>query len=526
MPVVAHRYDTKPKVNQEGIHYPAYQGTSTTSVPSVFSVPIQPAVSPQGFNSRNTVIFDLETAEVGCIESAYFRIKVSSVSDLELSPCMDWFEDILIEESKGIGLEISRIYPLTCYMWLQTMYNEEERENCAYNAGLKLVKNCKGEIEVQRDRDRGKIYAGRTNEYWLPLPVAYFHMGAIDMRHVFNDLRIKLRLAALTNFVIESTATDLVVEDVTLMVNSLSQLPYDDMKSTSAQQGYDHGYVFLDTEQLIYNNKTLNVNAKMKYDLDTFVGKAAAVAVVVKNGTEPLAEDRYRWVDLTDDALLDLETSSGVSLYGEGTAVPLRHIKGHLTMDLMNRQIRGINVLSFSESLQSAFSGVINGFHQFIGNKTYFTIDFPDAPIPEVHSIAITALPDAGTYNFSINGTIDQSVNYSHPVSVMKDEFEKHPAIFDKGYSVTFDQNFDAGSVVTATYDAKDGELDLKDKPAVVSGMYDSGTSVPTNFFRTTVTTRGRDGWVSGSNYQTELYMFKYRELVVTKDGRLLVRDL
>jgi hypothetical protein len=110
MPVVQNAVDVKnPKVKEGGIVYPSFQTVSIASAPSVFQVPIQPAASVNGLQSRNTIIFDLETNEVSNIENFYFRLTVTNggSSTIDLAPVFDWFEYTLAEADKGIGHELS-----------------------------------------------------------------------------------------------------------------------------------------------------------------------------------------------------------------------------------------------------------------------------------------------------------------------------------------------------------------------------------------------------------------------------------
>jgi hypothetical protein len=250
MPVVQNTYDVKmPRASQDGIHYPAYQTVSITSSPSVFQVPIQPPASASALNSRNTIIFDLETSEVSSIEDHYFRWKVrnSGSSTIDLAPIFDWFDYTLVEESKGVGAEISRVYPITSYVWLMAMLNEEERQNMAYRAGVKLIPEKDGQTSVQRDIQNSRLHPGESREYWIQIPVAYLNMGAIDMRHIINDIRFKFQVSSVSNIVLSGTSSDLVVDDISLVINSRNELPFDAANTLGEHQKHEHGYIFVDT---------------------------------------------------------------------------------------------------------------------------------------------------------------------------------------------------------------------------------------------------------------------------------------
>jgi hypothetical protein len=93
----------------------------------------------------------------------------------------------------------------------------------------------------------------------------------------------------------------------------------------------------------------------------------------------------------------------------------------------------------------------------------------------------------------------------------------------ERGLSVSgFDSNVDASATITATFNAANGEVygAKLDPLQAVSGSSD------TCYTSTAVATTGKDGWVSGSTYTSEVYCFKFRELVIGTDGRIKVRDL
>ena len=529
MPVVETRYNAKhDKVVHDGCYFPTHSVIALTSKPSVFTVPIQPAASPNAFQNRNTIIFDLETAEVECVERAYFKFQLSTIaSTLELAPVFEWFEDILIEESKGVGEELARIYPMTQWMYFWSCMCEEQRESCARNGAFKLVQNSKGEVEIQRDRVRGRLVAGQPKEFYLPIPVNFMNNGSIDMRHIINDLRIRLRVASSNNVVVSGNSSDLRVDDIELIVDSVEQLPFDEEHSMKHMRTKDHGFVFLDTEVLTYNDKTLNANAKLRHDLDAFVGKAAFIAMVIKNSTNPTGEDRYRYADPTDSARIDLESSAGVSLYGEGTPVDIRHIKHCLTHKMAKRYIKGITVLDFSDvGIKQAFEGTVGGYHQFVGNKIYFSVEFPSPPVAEVQELfvdTVSGVADGGGVGFEVDGESSIQASASNSPSDYATFINGTEKMLDKGYTVSVNQNFAAGNSIQLTFSPA-GEIDLNTVVKVNSNLTSAGTSK--YYTGTTKVTEGQDGWTSGSNYQTELYLFKFRELKITSDGKLLVRDM
>jgi hypothetical protein len=59
------------------------------------------------------------------------------------------------------------------------MYNEEERENICFHAGVKLVATKDGQVQIQRDIENSRLSPSRSREYFFPMPVAYFNMSAL-----------------------------------------------------------------------------------------------------------------------------------------------------------------------------------------------------------------------------------------------------------------------------------------------------------------------------------------------------------
>ena len=191
-----------------------------------------------------------------------------------------------------------------------------------------------------------------------------------------------------------------------------------------------------------------------------------------------------------------------------------------------SKNIKGMYVLPFCENIHKSMSGHINGFYQFYGQRSDICLTPSAAGVAEVQAVdlGITAA-DAGSYAFQVNGEVSDYLAYDATVAQMKTAFENMPSVKNLGLTSTFSATAESGSF-NITFDAnRDGRV--SDRLGIVrvvpNNLNDGGVvAQPTS----SVSTYGRKGWSSGSNYTVEMYFYKFVELCVDKNGNLSCKDL
>jgi hypothetical protein len=171
-------------------------------------------------------------------------------------------------------------------------------------------------------------------------------------------------------------------------------------------------------------------------------------------------------------------------------------------------------------------AGTMNGFFQFFGQRCDLVLTPDSAGQAEIHAVnlGITA-PDDGTYAFQVDGEISSSIDYDATVTEMKTALENMKCVKNRGYTATFSANAQNGSF-NITFNAnRDGRV--SDEIGIVrvvgNNLNDGGEECKPI---TTVSQYGRKGFLSGSNYAVEIYIWKFVEMCVDKQGKIRSRDL
>ncbi len=514
------------KGNDNGSIMPLHQTVATLGYKSFYTIPQQPAPSSNSLSTGKYLYFDLESYETDTIEDICFRWTISNTgaSDVELVPSAYFINRIVIEAEKGTGQELSYIYPEQIIFHYWTVLTNEERERWASlsNFGIGRL-NSKGEEKLIAS-DSTILRAGETKDIYMPIPVAFLHLHAIDPTHLISDLRFRIELN--NDFVISGTSTDVSLDNLNLFILSPQEAEYDKASRKTANKRAHHKYVYLDAERLTYNDKTLTAGSYMRWNMDQFVGKSPFLVVFLKGSTAPQASDKtlFNYLEMGPDALFDLENSSGRSLWGNGSPIKESEVYQNFLSKTSNRPLQGCYVIDFSDDMRKSLAGVINGIHSFNGQNDYLRIDFPTAALQETQTITLNAALTSGLYYFinSRDSSVSNAIAWDSNNNDMTNAINAMPAVKSRGYTATVDTTFDASATVTITFSNADGKVsDEIGQISIVPVSTNALTSIDTE-----TTQYGKKGFTTGSNYQIEIFLYKFKELTVTKSGRLITKDL
>jgi hypothetical protein len=92
----------------------------------------------------------------------------------------------------------------------------------------------------------------------------------------------------------------------------------------------------LDTEQVIYTDKTLTAGAEQRLDVgQTLYRKYTYILMVIKNSLTPANSDKTNWqyIPIGENGTIDVEDASGTSKLGEGTAIRVEAFHENLVKD-------------------------------------------------------------------------------------------------------------------------------------------------------------------------------------------------
>ena len=96
----------------------------------------------------------------------------------------------------------------------------------------------------------------------------------------------------------------------------------------------------------------------------------------------------------------------------------------------------------------------------------------------------------------------------------------KKTQLKERNVSVSVNDGIDAVTSQTITYSANAGRI--SDDLGKIT-ILPNGTPKVNS---TSVTTYGDDGWTTGSNYEVNVFCYKWAKFCVEKDGSLSVEDL
>ena len=115
----------------------------------------------------------------------------------------------------------------------------------------------------------------------------------------------------------------------------------------------------------------------------------------------------------------------------------------------------------------------------------------------------------------------DSDASYNDSTSALATLIEDIPALKDRNITVdTIDNNLASTTTQNVTFDASSGAIsEMFGKLTIVGNGIPKVTS-------TNVSTYYDNGWTTGSNYQIEIFAYKYKKFIVTKEGALRVEEL
>ena len=524
MPTLKNLADVEnPKVNEQGALLPLHQSTMVGGMDGTITIPSTPAISSTILGSGNTYYYDLEPDEVGRIDDLCFRFRVScSTADVDCLPPAYWFSRIVLEAEKGSGDELIHIYPENIAIWPFLVEEREGREKSSFLCNYHRTELKTEGAERFGVSERTKFKAGETRDVYLHLPALFLYLNSIDMRHTRSDLRFRLEFS--NDIVISGDRNNLSLDTLELVAQTYSEESYDYRHRMSREQSNQHKYIYLDHEVLSYNSYTLTAGATQKFALDQFVGKCPFIMILIKPNNNPVASDKSKinYVEIGTDGTFDITNSSSQSLLGNGTALKQDYVYDQFTKHTGNPHVKGAYFINFSKNLKHSLAGKVNGFFEFVGLRDYLEITFDSAPVQEVHTVDLGATSPDGTYRYAFeNGIIsDQELDNTAITSTIETAINAIPQLVERNITASVDADLVSASSQNITFNAGSGKVSDDLGKITILG---NGISKVTG---STVSTVGKKGFTTGSDYTVEIHMYKFKCLEVDKKGKLTCKDL
>lgn len=502
---------------------PQFQLNGHVGQKEFFTVPIQPAAPTNAFTNGSTLLYDLSPHEVREISDIIVRLTISATADTQIVGAPYLFDTIRIEPNHGSQAEVCRIYPETCIAWSMLTENEESQSKCAEMGNYSLTDVKNRNLRKYYTNESNYIRAGQTKEIYLPIPMNFIKYGGLHMGSIKNDLRFRFECS--NDIVIDGSASNLSLDAFDFLIECHKEANFDAIANLARRKKHDHGYIYLESERLQINTKTYTAGSKTEIFLDQFTGKVPFLMVVLKGSTTPSSSDKtkFDYYEIGKYGTFDLENSSGKSLLSNGNPINQNQVYQCVQDQLGTKPWQGVYIIPFCDNIKHSVAGVVNGFHQFTGAKDKLSIVLDSAPTQEVQTVNLSTTASSGTYRYAFENMIlsDQDVDYNDSTSDLLSAINDIPQLAEIGLSASsVSANIESSASHAVTFSARSGAVYEKFGKITMIG---NGTPKVTS---TSLTTAGRDGWVTSSNIQCEIFAFKFCKLICDKEGNLMKKEL
>lgn len=527
MATVVSRNEAKLKTVGDGSNnaLPIFQSFATVGHKEWYQIPIQPSAPSTAFsNAPKTVYYDLQKHDCKAVEDMCIKLTISATADTQIVGAPYLFDLISIWSNRGSGQELIRLRPEDLITWCMITMNEEERDEWSRLMNFNLA-DMKSENERKYwYNENSYIRANTTKTIYFPLPLNWIKFGALDMSHS-SDLRFRFDVSS--DVCITGSPSNLSLDNIELIVCSHNESEFDQLAREARNKKQHHSYHFLQSQRLQINDKSLVAGNKSEFYVDSITGKIAFFLICVKPSTNPTASDGslFNFVDI-GESTLDLESTAGRSMLGNGNPVSTTVLKHHLAEQLGSKPFRGYYILPLTEDIKKAYiGGSIQGFYQLYGQRDKIVINFSNSPTAEVHEISLGTTATNGNYRYCFDNTFaisDTDAIYDDSTSTLATLIQDIPILKDRDITVsTVSDNLASTTTQSITFDTDSGPVSEMFGKLTILGH--NGTPKVNS---TTVSTYYNSGFTTGSNYQVEIFAYKYKKFIVSKEGDLQVVDL
>jgi len=349
-----------------------------------------------------------------------------------------------------------------------------------------------------------------THTFYVPLLTSVFeNFGGLFLQDLEGDLALDLT----TPSTIIASGAGAISASISFVVEGADLSDADATIFRSRYKAHAAECQFLEPVRTEFYSKQLTAGSSNNdLKLDNVNGLCAYQAVIVRpTGSygQNAAFAQWRMLNLGDanGAGIDLVTSSGKSLWGNGSPVPCRHIRQHQSIDNFDNDWvahKPCYFLNYSDSMNAALGGRIQGGYKFVGQSgDQIRLSLPAAPVAEVHTVSFFGTPSSGFYRFRFRGEDSVELPVSASAAVMKTAIETMRGVSSKFLTVTCSGAASAGVSFTITITDPEGTLD-GDLIEVVS----NGLGLTPSTMRTTA---GIAGLATGA-YDIFVYSFMFHQ--------------
>lgn len=488
------------------------------------SVQLDNVTSTAFTTASNVLKLKIDPQNVKHVKNVSLEVKVTESGGsnaMTLAPVPFWFDKIEIKAHAG-NVDIRRSYPENQLFELALLQDEK----------LKTVKNLSN-FSQKWFSANDSIAASGSRTYHMPLVGDWFSTAEPDLAAVKDDIYVEFHCR---NGIVSSGSGVPQLDSLKLIFevhepNSDAKMGIHDVFAERKLLRDMVADRYLSVER-IQETTTFTASTEKLINLENFHGKFAFLLVAIRaNATSNTANANLKFLDLGEDATIDIKDQSQKSILGMGTAVnadllqniaQLKHGANSL------RDYQNMYIIPFCDNIQAAIQGVLNGYMEFDGSTEYLAITPGAAGVSQIDAITcVNTVNDGGYYQLSHGGNLTNELKFEATPAVMKSAIEALPHLQDEsGMTVTVNTALTASSTITWDVSANKtiGTPAQRYGPvkAVVKDLNDGGVVDITS---SSTSTTGSRGWATGS-YTISVYGYKYQESLLSNGRYQVIRHI
>ena len=332
----------------------AYQTTSFKGVPANL------------FQGSSRFVGQIQQGSLPSIKSATLKITVKVIGGTgTLVEVADWFDRIEIKSQNGSKL-------------LTTLYNDTNLFNYNLIEGQKLRKLKEvGLINNDWSLNSTSRSANDIVTVFLPLVGSVFGLSDLYFENSVGDLNIEFYP---TNGIIKTSDGATITCEGMDIISETEILPSKDQETHLAHYSKSISSCrFLEPIENHFYSHQMNNGQEYKFDLDAVTGDVSHFLVLIRiSGTSPTSILPFNtYVDIGGDGTVDVQNSSGKSLFGNGNAVPYAFLNSevfnsHVSTDF--NSYKNAILIPFCNNVTSSHHGSKDSFLPLRGQRHYVTI--------------------------------------------------------------------------------------------------------------------------------------------------------
>ena len=458
---------------------------------------------------NNEVRFRIRENSMQNWTSSTFRFKITEASQASmiLAPVPLWFDRIEVWTKNGSGEKLFWIYGENILQALEWSNTNEQR---------KLIQKP---ANLPKNYYQSSANTHKSNEIrWYSLPLQW----ALDqikpnLQNVDGDLLI--RFYCKNGIVVSGSGTPSLT-DVQLVADEEHHnhnFNHDDKLKNSLSRDI-HATQFVEPVLVQEESVALTTGTKYRVNLENVKGNCAFLTLQVRSSVANAANAVANNADLGPNCFVDVESTTGTSLWSNGSQVSGDYILNDLARKHFSSDYSGKSFLYYvpfcDNPLDALLHGHVSGYMN-LEDKKYlaFTPD-ASAPVSYVYSVDLSATSDAGTIRFTDPwGNQTGALAFNASAATCKAALDALPFFAEQGLTSTFSAAPNADFTITIA--GRDVSLMDGNTIGVQSALTASGAAVSVTSVSTA--TVGRRGFTAGT-YVVTVYAYVFKGLMQHKN--------